>query len=440
VTIYRRGLSFFLYYRENGKSVRRRVEGNLAVARATPTKVAGALDEERPSPIGFRKVDPATLVSEFVAYTANVQNLALRSQDRYRAALERFVEFAQERGIKSIDHVGAATVEDFVAWLRTRTRARNGHENAKKSGYKTGGIQFILSTCRTTFNWAAKRRMVPPYAENPFSDFPIDQMRDRDRDAGWSTMLSNTEQQAFFAACDDWQRRVFSVLVMFGLRVGEVTHLLIEDVDLQAMTIQIRSKPDLFWWVKTDRHRVIPLFPECRYIFEAAIAGRKAGFVFLNREYAGTRRKTAMEFTTPSGFRERVRAIAEELRAANPAVSPRELARMVTQFCRSMGQTPERRIRSQFMQLTRRIGRPDLTKAHDLRHLFSSRVQEQGMNPLIAQELLGHRSLEMTRRYTHLSLDAKRQALRTITSTYLTNVIASREESDPDGGAAVARG
>jgi hypothetical protein len=52
VTIYKRGLSYHLYYRENGATQRSKVDGNLAVARATASKVASALADARPSPIG----------------------------------------------------------------------------------------------------------------------------------------------------------------------------------------------------------------------------------------------------------------------------------------------------------------------------------------------------------------------------------------------------
>ena len=33
------------------------------------------------------------------------------------------------------------------------------------------------------------------------------------------------------------------------------------------------------------------------------------------------------------------------------------------------------------------------------------------MNPLLVQEMLGHATLDMTRRYTHLGIEAKREAM-----------------------------
>ena len=53
ITIYKRGHRYYLYFREGGISQRRRIDGNLAVARATAHKVADALAERRRSPISF---------------------------------------------------------------------------------------------------------------------------------------------------------------------------------------------------------------------------------------------------------------------------------------------------------------------------------------------------------------------------------------------------
>ena len=79
VTIYKRGSSYSLYYREGGVSHRRTVDGNLAVARATASKIASAKADGRPSPIGYHRTTPEQLASGFLDYIANVQGLALRS-------------------------------------------------------------------------------------------------------------------------------------------------------------------------------------------------------------------------------------------------------------------------------------------------------------------------------------------------------------------------
>jgi len=415
VTIYRRGRTYCLYYREGGKSIRRKVDGNIAVARATASKVAAALDSGQQSPLGFHRTAPAVVVEKYLEYTEHVQGLAMGTRERYRAALEHFVTFTDQAGIKSVDRVSEATVEDFVKWLRSATRTRNGAAKGKKSKFQIGGIKFILSTCRTAYNWGAKQRFLPPYTDNPFAKFPIDKLRDRDKEESYDNLLTPEQRDAFFAACDDWQRPIFTMLAAYGLRVGELAHLLVEDVDFETGAIPIRSKPYLFWWVKTSRRRVLPIFPEIEPILKAAIGDRRAGFVFVNRPFAEGKKETVLAFARPEHFRAHARKIVADIRAADPDADEKRLRRATTGFCRSMGQIPEKRIRQEFMKVTKVIGRAELTRPHDLRHLFASRAQELGVNPILVQEMLGHTTLDMTRKYTHIGLDVKREALRLAT-------------------------
>lgn len=411
VTIYKRGASYFLYYRENKKSERRRVEGNLAVARATAAKVAAALGEHRPSPLGFERTSPKLMRDGYLDYVENVQRLAWRTVDRYRAAIDRFIEFCTADNIQVIDAVQESTVEDFVRWLRGQTRTRNGAKKGKREVYAVGGVKFILSTCRTAFNWAARRRMLPPYSENAFSRFPIDQMRDTDAPDEGSLIFTAEQQRLFFAACNDWQRGLFQTLVTYGLRVGELTNLLIENVDFVAGTIQICSKPELHWRVKTARRRMLPLTKEIRDLVQQRIGDRKAGFVFLNEEFANEQKSPRSTFDSDRAFRERLECVAEELTEKNPDATDKDKRRIVSAYCRAMGQIPVKRVQNEFCKLTEQIGCQEFTRAHNLRHLFSSRAQEKGINPILVQELLGHATLTMTKRYTHLGIDAKRVAL-----------------------------
>jgi site-specific recombinase XerD len=354
------------------------------------------------------------MVEGFLDAVANVQQLALRTQDRYRAALDRFLDYCQNTRIGAIDVVQETTVEEFVKWLRGQKRTRNGSAKGKKDVYKTGGIKFILSTCRTAFNWAARHRLLPPFAENPFTHFPIDQLKNPNAGAKKNAIFTNEQEKAFFQACNDWQRAIFTTLAGYGLRVGELTHLLIEDVDLENEAFVVRSKPWFFWHVKTGRERRLPLLADTREVFRKAVGGRKAGFVFLNEEYA--QKKTPLAWTVPSpqAFRARVERTVADLLAVRPDANEREQKRAVVAFCRRMGQLPEKRVRGEFLKLTAVIGCPEFTRAHDLRHLFSSRAQAAGVNPLLVQEMLGHASLDMTWRYTHLDLDSMRQALRQV--------------------------
>jgi integrase len=409
VTVYKRGHTYYLYYRQSRVTERRKIDGNLAVARATAHKIADALAERRPSPLSFARTTPQQLADGYRDYVANVQKLALRTRDRYKAALDRFLDFCRDSGIMTADAIDLSRVEDFVKWLRGQKRNRNGSATGSRDFYKVGGVRFVLSACRTAFNWAARRRMLPPFTENPFSLFRLDRLRE----AGETTtakIFSREQERAFFAACDDWQRPIFAVLAAYGLRLGELTHLLIEDVDLGQGLVTIRSKPWLFWTVKTGRERELPLIDSLRPVFERAIDGRSAGFVFLNRPFV-TRSRPVPDFASPQAFRARAERAVADLLAQRPDAGDRERKRAAIAFGRAAGQTPEKAIRNEFLRLTTAIGCPEFTRVHDLRHLFSTRAQAAGVNPILVQEILGHTTLEMTRRYTHLGLDSRREAI-----------------------------
>jgi integrase len=59
-------------------------------------------------------------------------------------------------------------------------------------------------------------------------------------------------------------------------------------------------------------------------------------------------------------------------------------------------------VRRAFRTACRRSGLADL-HFHDLRHTFASLFMQSGGNLYALQKLLGHRSIKMTERYSHLS-------------------------------------
>lgn len=412
ITIYKRGETYSLYYRQEGRTQRRKVDGNLAVARATAHKVMSALDEGRPSPIAYNRTTPEAMVKGYLNAVANVQKLALRTQDRYRAALDRLLDFCSAAHIGSIDNIEEATVEDFVQWLRGQKRTRNGSVKGSRAAYRVGGVKFILSTCRTAFNWAARHRMLPPFRQNPFIVFGIDKLKDVKEDQAKQILFTPVQERAFFTSCNQWQRDIFMVLASLGIRVGELTHLLVEDIDLTNDVLIVRSKPWMYWMVKTGRERQLPLLPGIKEILVRILKDRKTGFIFLNEEFVDVDQRPAHTFLTGLAFKTHVEQIVKDLLVHQPDASERAQKRAVVQFCRTMGQIPEKRLRCEFMAITRRIGCPEFTRVHDLRHLFSSRAQAAGINPILVQEMLGHTTLEMTRRYTHFDMDTKREALQ----------------------------
>jgi integrase len=66
--------------------------------------------------------------------------------------------------------------------------------------------------------------------------------------------------------------------------------------------------------------------------------------------------------------------------------------------------------RRSFMTACRNAGLKDL-RIHDLRHVFASKMVMNGTSLYITGELLGHRTTQMTKRYSHLVPDTLRKAV-----------------------------
>jgi integrase len=74
---------------------------------------------------------------------------------------------------------------------------------------------------------------------------------------------------------------------------------------------------------------------------------------------------------------------------------------------------PYRSFRSAFERAVRKAAIRDFT-FHDLRHTFASRLVMAGVDLPTVKELMGHKNISMTLRYTHLSRDHKQRAVRTL--------------------------
>lgn len=88
-------------------------------------------------------------------------------------------------------------------------------------------------------------------------------------------------------------------------------------------------------------------------------------------------------------------------------------------FCRKDGK-PYLNVRKSFDATLKKCGIIDF-HFHDLRHTFASQLVMAGVDIKTVQELMRHKSIEMTMRYAHLSPDHKNRAVEILSNSISTN-------------------
>jgi site-specific recombinase XerD len=160
-------------------------------------------------------------------------------------------------------------------------------------------------------------------------------------------ILSPQEVAALFRATANLKHRAL-LMTMYagGLRVSEVTHLRVTDIDEQRGVIRIEQG-------KGRQDRYVMLSPHLLRVLQ---------------EYGRTRRPTTLLFPGPTG-----RPLTRES------------------------------VNRVFHQAQRRARITKHVYPSSLRHACATHLLESGTNIRVIQTLLGHRSLRTTQRYTHVA-------------------------------------
>ena len=227
VTVYPHHGSWWVYYRDGGKPVRRKVAANRTDAEQVAAQVNAQLAQGAPTLLAFTATGVEALRREFLDYHENVLGSTLSTVRRYRAATQHLLNFVSHAPRPPLAHEVRA--DRFAAYLRDIEVAPNGHANTAKRRLRDKGVQFILETCRAMYTYAGKKRHLPPYVTNPFAELPIDRMRIEDSKPVF--VFDEAIEQAFFESTPRWAFAIHFTLAKTGLRVGELVHLLIEDLD-----------------------------------------------------------------------------------------------------------------------------------------------------------------------------------------------------------------
>lgn len=281
---------------------------------------------------------------------ARRQVLQLRPQDMsWQEALERFLRYKAAEGLRP------STLQDYrqkirqffgknpQAWPRD-LEAPLLRWLAESKAPATYNLR--LGTLRLFLEWACKRGVI---AENPLAGLHMRKKPDRIVDIPEEVLreLFTLPDKRTYVGLRDFA--LFALFLDTGIRPSEAFGLIPSDIDLSAA--QVRVRPEL---AKTGLPRVLPV----------------------------------SDVT--------VKALDDFL-----AVRPREWPDSHPVFTSVYGRPLTRDSWGDVMErYSKQLGRK--VRAYDLRHVFALAFLRRGGNAFALQRIMGHRTMDMTRRYLNL--------------------------------------
>jgi integrase/recombinase XerD len=282
----------------------------------------------------------------FGDYLSFERGLSARTVKAYHGDVERLIGWLQDLGVEGPDAVDHLRLRDYVYHL-------------KDAGMAASSIRRALSSIRTYFGYLIE--------EGALETDPTDMLESPKSWRRLPTVLSREQVVGMLESPDEsksthWRdRAILEMLYATGMRVSELTHLRLTDVDGGERLVRVRGKG--------GRERLIPFGTAAttalsRYLHEVRPRidrGAGEGRIFLNVRGTPLTRMAVWQIVkdaaTRSGLEKRV--------------SP-----------------------------------------HTLRHSFATHLLEGGADLAAVQELLGHVDISTTQIYTHIDREYVRQVHR----------------------------
>lgn len=217
-------------------------------------------------------------------------------------------------------------------------------------------INRYAASLAAVFTWAIKKRLVPRGFENP-----CHRIERRPENNERVRFLSDDERERLFAACraSRWPRLYLMVLMAIttGARRGELQSLRWRNIDIERATAYLDDPTQ----IKNGDRKVLPLLP-------AVLAEL-----------------------------ERHRDKNPDVLIFGSSLRPARAYNMAIVFAEAM-----------------KVARVRDFRFHDLRHSCASYLAQNGATLLEIADVLGHRQLSVTKRYSHLTTQHKAQLMNRV--------------------------
>ena len=294
-------------------------------------------------------LDVTNLIDSFVESISSEKGYSENTCRAYRHDLGEFAGYLSDRNALDKNDAGNDRfVVDDVDALMIRGYLGFLYKKNKKST-----MARKLAALRTFFRYLVKRGVV--------TDNPADSVLTPKQDQKIPLYLPVDEMFRLLDAvqtdtlADLRNRAMFETLYSCGIRVSELAGMDQTDVDFVNSSIRVLGKG--------NKERIVP-------IGKKALAAIRAYRERLNPESGMPLPQDGPLF----------------LNLRNGRLTARSIARLLEKLVKACGiHTP--------------------VSPHVLRHTFATHMLDAGADLRVVQELLGHKSLSTTQRYTHVSMD-----------------------------------
>jgi len=277
------------------------------------------------------------ILDQFLHYLIVEKGLSKNTIDAYSHGLNRFLDYLRKKGIQEMPSVSKFDVRAFLLAL-------------KKQGLSTKTVLRNLVAIRTLFQFLIQEGIL---ATNPIEELESPKISKTLPEIltlkEVEQLLEQPNPQTPLAIRD---RAMLEVLYATGMRVSELTHLPINQVNLEGGYVLVFGKG--------SKERIIPLGSEAmkwvalylKAARERLAKGKESPFLFINRSGRGMSRQQFWKNIKAYGRRAGIRK----------RISP-----------------------------------------HLLRHSFASHLLEGGADLRSVQMMLGHVDISTTQIYTHVT-------------------------------------
>lgn len=330
--------------------------------------------------------------------------LAAKTISAYRARWQYLRTFVEQTDPRiSAAKITPSFAAAFERWLAGQMVSPNGRSNNKSTPISFRQSKNVLEAAGTLWHKAQQFGLVAADLPNPFRCGSHGRRLNSRKFPGFEEGRFDRQLVGdFLDACDDWQRRIFLLMLSLGLRTDEVRHLLIEKLDWKNKVYVLDPMvEELGWNTKSGKWRLLPVLPELEPLFSEFIGNRRtAGVLVLDKPIILESRAGLLE--TPSLqamcalYRELLGKHGDQGRRHASAQVQERLSEEV--FLRA-GALQRKRIYTEFQAVLKKLDVGKDLWPHLTRGFAVSRAHQSGVDRFVALSVIGHANQATFDRY-----------------------------------------